>query len=135
MNFINDQEIAQLKEKLIPGSLEEKAFMHETFIYILTSGGKHLCGLPVHIVGMRAGPVADGPFYVDLIVDTPVPDFYTYMQNVHVDSMALYDRQGTEKTGTALCKPEDISKVIEIINAPRFEDGLTMVVNNSPTKH
>ena len=131
MSFISADGIAKLKEKLEPGSLEAQAFMHETFLYVLTDQNKNLCGVPVRIVGMRHGPVEEGPFYVDLVIETPVPDFYTFMPNVHVDSMTVYDRAGVEKIGSALCRPEDIPKVTEIVNAPRYEDGLKVVVDNT----
>lgn len=131
MSFISADEIAEIKEKLEADSLEAKAFMHETFLYVLTDHEQNVCGVPVRIVGMRTGPVEEGPFYVDLVIETPVPDFYVYMQNIFVDSMSNMDRKTGKNVGPALCKPEDTDRVMEIVNAPRYSDGLKVVVDNT----
>lgn len=136
MLFISTIEIDRLKQETTD-PLKLRVIGMPLWYYFLTDNGNGVCGMPVKVIGMRQGPEGnDGPFFIDIAVETPVPDFFSLHNNLSVRSLTLEERDGSGKeiNEPTVCPYDEVDKIMEIINAPRYSDGLKVVVDNTKQK-
>jgi hypothetical protein len=125
--FVTVSDIKALAQDLDMSLVESQLFGMEIEYYVLLDGDQTVCGVPAAIIGARSSGEADAPFYVDLVVESPVEGVFTIIENVFVNSLTVEHRKTGDSEGVALCMVKDTERVIEIINAPRFGDGLKIV--------
>ena len=114
----------QAFEKVKTGSqqnqLKAKMVGHKTqYFFAIRDGEKviGICGLPVKILSIyqkEDGQLDDEDYFVDLAVETRVPEFYTEVKGILVTSISLTDQKGNCEVG--LCNYADVNIVNEIMN-------------------
>lgn len=128
MKFITTQDVAA-RAAALEGldTLEARLFGANIVYYVLLNQGLSVTGLPARIVGLRPGPDEESPFHVDLVIDTAVDVTFLLLENLFVDSISVRHRITGAVETPACCIIEDLEKVIELVNAPRFSDGLRVI--------
>jgi hypothetical protein len=126
MEFISIKDIERIQASITDEHIL-MAFMGHVDYFFLLDDGEGVASMPAQMVGARYTGDSEAPFYIDLVVKTPTEDVFVLLRNLHANSLNLASRSTDEHAGVGIAQVHEIEKIMEIVNAPRFSDGLRLV--------